>query len=484
MIVTDVRVNLFSAEALSCSSIPKNAVGLKVRFQYADPLWNTLSKTAVFRNSIKTLNSILIDDCAVIPHELLCKTKDPIYVGLYGTDSNRSIAIPTVWAKLGEVSSSAIPSSSATSEATLPYWAQIQEKVDSLEQEMMVQEDLDCALQQAKESGAFDGPQGPKGDPGEQGATGPAGYTPILGADYWTTEDKNAITTEAANIATNLIQHSSEIICTTTGPLLCLNDAANRELHGLKLYGKTMQKGTPTPDVPVELESVGDGGTITVKNGISKTDMNPQILTAQTPNGLPGIPVTSGGNYTDENGQQWICDEIDFARGKYVQKVRDIIICNYAQNTFTSISVMANTVRCWVYISVDKGLNAMVSRNAVLCDKLPYNDTYSSDKFGILGGIDMGYKNSFVLWLPKSAGTTAAEIKAYLDANPLRVLIADQVATETDLTAEEVAQYSTLHTNYPNTTIYNDEGAGMEVSYVADTKLYIDRRISELTALE
>ena len=46
-----------------------------------------------------------------------------------------------------------------------------------------------------------------------------------------------------------------------------------------------------------------------------------QTLTAQTPNGLRGIPTASGGNYTDENGQQWICDEIDFARGVYVQNV-------------------------------------------------------------------------------------------------------------------------------------------------------------------
>ena len=46
-----------------------------------------------------------------------------------------------------------------------------------------------------------------------------------------------------------------------------------------------------------------------------------QTLTVSTPNGLPGIPVTSGGNYTDENGQAWICDEIDFARGVYVQRI-------------------------------------------------------------------------------------------------------------------------------------------------------------------
>lgn len=51
--------------------------------------------------------------------------------------------------------------------------------------------------------------------------------------------------------------------------------------------------------------------TVTVLDGAN----NSQTLTLQTPNALPGIPVSSGGNYTDENGQQWICDEVDLARG-------------------------------------------------------------------------------------------------------------------------------------------------------------------------
>lgn len=40
-----------------------------------------------------------------------------------------------------------------------------------------------------------------------------------------------------------------------------------------------------------------------------------QLLTLPTPTGLPGIPVTSGGNYTDSTGQQWVCDEVDLERG-------------------------------------------------------------------------------------------------------------------------------------------------------------------------
>ena len=46
-----------------------------------------------------------------------------------------------------------------------------------------------------------------------------------------------------------------------------------------------------------------------------------QLLTLPTPTGLPGIPVTSGGNYTDQSGQQWVCDEVDMERGVKVQRI-------------------------------------------------------------------------------------------------------------------------------------------------------------------
>lgn len=46
-----------------------------------------------------------------------------------------------------------------------------------------------------------------------------------------------------------------------------------------------------------------------------------QLLTLPTPTGLPGIPVTSGGNYTDPQGRQWVCDEVDLERGVKVQRI-------------------------------------------------------------------------------------------------------------------------------------------------------------------
>ena len=46
-----------------------------------------------------------------------------------------------------------------------------------------------------------------------------------------------------------------------------------------------------------------------------------QFLTVQASNKLLGLPVSTGGNYTDESGQEWICDEVDFARGLKIQRI-------------------------------------------------------------------------------------------------------------------------------------------------------------------
>ena len=59
----------------------------------------------------------------------------------------------------------------------------------------------------------------------------------------------------------------------------------------------------------------------TVSESTAYSPYREQLLTLPTPNGLSGIPVTSGGNYTDQNGQQWICDEVDLEREVMVQRV-------------------------------------------------------------------------------------------------------------------------------------------------------------------
>lgn len=90
------------------------------------------------------------------------------------------------------------------------------------------------------------------------------------------------------------------------------------------------QKATLNRDVEFSFRlQISKGATLntTVQVSLTRnkiTTYSPyreQLLTLPTPNGLPGIPVPSGGNYTDPQGQQWVCDEVDLERGVKVQRV-------------------------------------------------------------------------------------------------------------------------------------------------------------------
>ena len=95
-----------------------------------------------------------------------------------------------------------------------------------------------------------------------------------------------------------------------------------RLLSACASAAKARRMVRPSRPRPCRLSARVTAGTVvvTVSDGANKS----QTLTLQTPNTLPGIPVSSGGNYTDENGQQWVCDEVDLARGVYVQHVTKI----------------------------------------------------------------------------------------------------------------------------------------------------------------
>lgn len=208
--------------------------------------------------------------------------------------------------------------------------------------------------------------------------------------------------------------------------------------------------------------------------------VEPQSLTLQTPNGLPGVPVSKDGNYTDADGQQWICDEIDLERGKYVQRVKDFIFNDKTNFSIDTSAKHENSILVDIKIE-DASNRSTLSGNPLLCDKLKAcrEDIFATDE------VSCGYTsgaNFLRVRLPISAGTTKEGVKNYLTDKSFKILYILATPIERDLTPEELAAYSSLHTNYPTTVITNDAGAYMEASYVPDTGTYIRNMESRLNA--
>ena len=254
------------------------------------------------------------------------------------------------------------------------------------------------------------------------------------------------------------------------GEVISITDAAKRGFRSLNIYGKTTQNGTPTPDTPVELVSVGDNGSITV-NVTGENDA--QSMTISTPNGLPGIPVTTGGNYTDANGQQWVCDEIDFARGVRITRV--VIETVKEARTFAETPDWAGRFVCGSFISSN-----CKSGTAVAISNFAKWKTWGTT--GIPGEECFAISGRNLYYTP-SASMTADEIGTMFaemiasDTPP--VIVAQlEAPNETLLSEEELAAYADLHTYKDNTTVSNDAGAYMELEYVMDAKKYIDSKIS------
>lgn len=196
---------------------------------------------------------------------------------------------------------------------------------------------------------------------------------------------------------------------------------------------------SPSPFYPQEIESAGQSGEISVKVGRTEMDKNPQVVIIPTPGGLPGIPVSSGGNYTDKDGQQWVCDEINLANGEKVQRCkRDMFILRKSNNRYIAEGI----------------LGVSTNYSNVICDKFAYNPNANNGSPGIRSS---GNYNSIVAWCEnfEEASSTIEVDVTYVLATPIR----------TPLPPETIAAYKKLHTYSPTTTVINDAGAGMSVGY-------------------
>lgn len=383
---------------------------------------------------------------------------------------------------------------------------------------------------------------------------------------------------KAANDAAFKAAHTAKslmVVGEENGPIISVDDAIEQYLVGLRVFGKTTQNGTPTPDAPVDLVSAGNGDTLMVnvcgknlanypartgqestvdndgfivatnsstvktyvhvpiiapygeitvsieniggsdvyiqRNG-SDYDLNGrtsfsrtvtangwlrvmwsispgvtskvrimatrgtatlpyepfknQALTVHTPNGLPGIPVTSGGNYTDSNGQRWVCDEIDFWRGVYIQRCGHYVFNGSEdwEGVFTS------TVNGTHYVRTPVARSKREYDDKILCN-LGKGQLWVGPQYTLFIN---GYAIFAVGGDALRGAETIEEFKEIIAENPIELVYELETPIETDLTAEDLAAYAAMYTYKDHTTVSNDAGAWMDLEYVMDAKKYID----------
>ena len=104
--------------------------GLTVQLSFS-PEWEALSKTAVFRANGRTMDCVRIQERATVPWELLKNPGCRLWVGVYGTNEDGTVQIPTAWADLGVIVPGADPSGDESAAPSLPVWEQLSGEMEA-----------------------------------------------------------------------------------------------------------------------------------------------------------------------------------------------------------------------------------------------------------------------------------------------------------------------------------------------------------------
>lgn len=189
---------------------------------------------------------------------------------------------------------------------------------------------------------------------------------------------------------------------------------------------------------------------------------------------LLGIPVGTGGNYTDADGQQWLCDELDFERKKFIRRVWALRLTG--AESITREERSGGTYR--FIIRPDTPVRGL-SLSGGYCTHFPINvapiGLNDVDKAAYVWTTGIAY----IRW---DDVTDADQLKAvltnsYNNGNPVVLYYPLETPEESDLSLIELRAFEPLHSNYPSTTVYNNAGTHMVVKYNADTKTYVDNSI-------
>lgn len=187
-------------------------------------------------------------------------------------------------------------------------------------------------------------------------------------------------------------------------------------------------------------------------------------LQISTPDGLPGIPVISNGNYIDPNGQQWVCDELNLAQGERLNRLKKASLANrqWTQSTnhrfYASLNdASKNTGHCLVLCNCYKGTSEG-------------HQLTNNNQIGLYKDGRNAYPSENWLYIRDDTVSTPEEMQQKMNQLNAEIIYITAGPTKTTLPQEVMDAYGKLHSNDPATTIMTDAGTGMKVKYIVDTK--------------
>lgn len=200
------------------------------------------------------------------------------------------------------------------------------------------------------------------------------------------------------------------------------------------------------------------GVKLQLELGTTATAYSPyreQLLTLPTPNGLPGIPVTSGGNYADSQGQQWICDEVNLERGVKVQRVYKVDVDG--ENTkFEQVDNYVNISTRGLPIAL-YDVGQRIFAIATFTNLPWYYNTFNGQFLYLI------------------AANLADQLNESCKKQLGKIYYALATPIETPLTSDELASYKALTAYAPDTVVQASDGAGVKLEYQRDVNIAIKK---------
>jgi hypothetical protein len=274
---------------------------------------------------------------------------------------------------------------------------------------------------------------------------------------------KTATDTDISKCVTDIASNSALIsknqinVTTDKSTSIVLNDSSDCNIISLTLYGKSTQSAVPSPTNPVDINNINNP-SITFSDDSDRQSNNIQCT-------LRGIGNVCDTLTVNSDGTGYITQRL-FVERITSQRKSTSLEWNYSKTTHR-------------FFRNDYSYSFDVKDNKplILCSHLDVGENEKNTDFdNSIGWINVGGVG-IAIRMTEFDGDIA-KFKKWLDDNEVYVVAPRSKPITVNLSKDEVDKILSLHTYYPSTKISAD--TDFEVTYIADTKNYIDSKFNEL----